>query len=59
MLWSPFDFDKYQKCNILPICMGGCPYEGQKSGKPDFEKWIYNLIDTLKFTYDVSSKKKA
>ena len=52
MLWSPFDYDECKNCNILPICMGGCPYEGQKQGKPDCEKWKYNLLDTLKFTYE-------
>lgn len=52
MLWSPFDYKECLDCNVLPICMGGCPYEGQKNNKPDCEKWKYNLIDTLKFTYD-------
>lgn len=27
---------------------GGCPYEGLKQGKPDCEKWRYNLMDVLK-----------
>ena len=48
LLWSPFEFEECKECNILPICMGGCPYEGQKQGKPDCEKWRYNLIDILK-----------
>lgn len=48
MFWSPFEFEECKKCNILPICMGGCPYEGLKQGKPDCEKWRYNLMNVLK-----------
>ncbi len=48
MLWSPFKFKACEECNILPICMGGCPYEGLKKGSPDCEKWRYSLIDILK-----------
>ncbi len=48
MFWSPFEFEECKKCNVLPICMGGCPYEGLKQGKPDCEKWRYNLMDVLK-----------
>lgn len=49
IFWSPFAFEECKECNILPICMGGCPYEGQKKGRPDCEKWRYNLLDVLKF----------
>lgn len=52
LFWSPFKFEECKKCNILPICMGGCPYEGQKQGKPDCEKWRYNLLDILKSKYE-------
>lgn len=48
IFWSPFEFEVCKKCNILPICMGGCPYEGLKQGKPDCEKWRYSLVETLK-----------
>lgn len=52
MLSSPFDNEECKNCNILPICMGGCPYEKLEKGKPDCEKWLYNLLNILKFTYD-------
>lgn len=58
LLSSPFENEECIKCEILPICMGGCPYEKQKKGKPDCEKWLYNLIDVLKFTYKKSSSCK-
>lgn len=43
MTWSPFDFEKCRECNILPICMGGCQYNGQKAGEPICENWKYEL----------------
>lgn len=52
VLWSPFDYQECIDCNLLPVCMGGCPYNGEKKGsKPDCEKWKYNLEDVLKLTY--------
>jgi uncharacterized protein len=52
LLWSPFNFQECIECDVLPICMGGCPYNGELLGnKPDCEKWKYNLDDVLKLTY--------
>lgn len=48
IFWSPFRYKKCQHCNILPICMGGCPYEGLKHNQPDCEKWKYNLVNILR-----------
>ncbi|MDR1354023.1 MAG: SPASM domain-containing protein [Oscillospiraceae bacterium] len=53
LLWSPFDKPECVSCEVLPICMGGCPYNGLKNKKPDCEKWRYGLIDVLKTRYDV------
>lgn len=57
LMWSPFDHKKCIECNLLPLCMGGCPYNGLAMGKPECEKWIYNLIDVLKIRYDIYCKK--
>jgi len=52
ILWSPFDHKECIECELLPICMGGCPYNGEKNGStPDCEKWKYNLEEILKLTY--------
>mgnify|MGYP000846534022 FL=1 len=52
LLWSPFDHEKCLSCEILPICMGGCPYNGiRHSGEPECEKWKYNIGDALRFIY--------
>lgn len=52
LLWSPLGYAKCIACQYLPICMGGCPFNGMKLGEPECEKWIYNLIDILKTRYD-------
>ena len=53
LLWSPFDHQKCVECEILPICMGGCPYNGMwHKGEPECEKWKYNMTETLQFVYD-------
>jgi uncharacterized protein len=51
LLWSPFNFSECVECNVLPICMGGCPHNGRADKKPECEKWKYNLEDVLKYTY--------
>ena len=52
LLWSPFKHEKCRECPVLPLCMGGCPYNGIKFlHSPECEKWKYNLIDVLKRTY--------
>lgn len=46
--WTPFDHKECLECNLLPICMGGCPYNGLKAGsKPECENWKYNLKEIL------------
>ncbi|MCX7749834.1 MAG: radical SAM/SPASM domain Clo7bot peptide maturase [Clostridia bacterium] len=52
ILWSPFNHEECVSCSYLPICMGGCPYNGAKNGmKPECEKWKYNLDEVLRLTY--------
>ncbi|MEO3947847.1 radical SAM/SPASM domain Clo7bot peptide maturase [Gorillibacterium sp. CAU 1737] len=52
IFWSPFDYAECVECSLLPVCMGGCPYNGARNGsKPECEKWKYNLEDVLKLTY--------
>lgn len=48
MTWSPFDFKKCRDCKILPICMGGCQYNGRYAGEPVCENWKYELEKYIK-----------
>jgi uncharacterized protein len=57
LFWSPFEHEKCVKCNLLPICMGGCPFNGEKNGQPDCEKWKYSLEKTLCLTYEKNKNK--
>lgn len=58
MFWSPFEFKKCIECNLLPICMGGCPFNGANNGfEPDCEKWKYNLETVLQLTYNKKKDK--
>lgn len=52
ILWSPFEFEKCVECKMLPMCMGGCPYNGIASGIPECENWKYSLRDTLINIYE-------
>lgn len=49
---QPFDVPECVKCDVLPICSGGCPYHHYlgryaREGKPDCPSWCYNLDQTL------------
>ncbi len=54
MTWSPFSFEKCRECSYLPICAGGCPYNGQRAGEPVCDRWKYVLEDYIKLTCDAS-----
>lgn len=54
MIWSPFDFEKCRECKILPICMGGCQYNGRGAGEPICENWKYELKEYIKLKCDAS-----
>ncbi len=49
MLFNPFKIEKCVSCNVLPLCMGGCP---TVSNKVSCQSWKYSLIETLKQKYD-------
>ncbi len=48
--FDPFEEDSCRKCNILPICMGGCPSRRDDRGLTAEElcaSWSYNLAPML------------
>lgn len=48
MMWSPFKHEKCKECWILPICMGGCPYNGIRNNyNPECDKWKYTIEEAL------------
>lgn len=54
LTWSPFNFEKCRECSFLPICTGGCQYNGQRAGEPVCDRWKYVLGDYIKLTCDAS-----
>lgn len=59
--WDPFEKQGCRNCDILPICMGGCPYLSFRfpDEKHGFcSTWKYNLYETLLLTYLRYEKKK-
>jgi len=52
--WDPFEKSECLSCNILPLCMGGCPHYGIKNGtkeRGDCLPWKYNLKEMLWLKY--------
>jgi len=52
--WNPFHLSACRECNILPLCMGGCPISGMQSKKTDSgicTTWKYNLKEMLELAY--------
>jgi uncharacterized protein len=52
--WDPFALDECRECDILPICMGGCPLRGIRN--PEASKgiclsWKYNLRKMIELKY--------
>lgn len=41
--WNPFKYKKCRSCNLLPICMGGCPFIGIREKTPECEIYKYNF----------------
>lgn len=53
---NPFEGECLE-CNLLPICMGGCPYLKIEDKKANCEKWKYNFDEVLKYTYEFKEQK--
>lgn len=54
LLWTPFDYVECKECWLLPICMGGCPWNGMHKGsKPECEKWKYVIEKSMIDKYNM------
>ena len=56
LMWNPFDHEECRTCNILPLCMGGCPYLGINcdEGKPQCINIKHNIEKIVKTHYSCS-----
>jgi len=60
--WDPFEKSECLNCNILPICMGGCPHQGMKEKtkhKGHCSFWKYNLKEMLVLKYLCEQRKEV
>jgi uncharacterized protein len=56
-----FERPECRQCNLLPVCMGGCPYAGlqqDSSSKGVCESWRYHLLDMLKIYYAAVARRR-
>lgn len=56
---SIYKHNECAKCNILPLCVGGCAYEGivnNNTPKCILEK--YNIKEEMKFSYDINKSQR-
>jgi uncharacterized protein len=55
LAWDPFEKKECVDCSILPLCMGGCPYNAKRFTKSQDKghcaSWKYHLQDMLNLTY--------
>ena len=60
--WNPFTFRECRDCDILPICMGGCPLHLKDKSAPvkgTCSPWKYNLEKMLRLKYRCEVEKPA
>jgi len=59
--WNPFKNKSCQKCNVLPLCMGGCPHRivwRKEKAENSCESWKYNLEEMLKIICESQLKQR-
>ena len=54
----PFTREDCAKCNVLPLCGGGCPMDIIKSGKPICDALKYRIQQVVKDYYAICSLKQ-
>ncbi len=57
LTWEPFEFSACRECKLLPICQGGCPYQGMfvQDNVPHCPEWKYSLEQYEKLRYTLST----
>jgi uncharacterized protein len=60
--WDPFEKKECLECDILPICLGGCPHQGIQDNNPSSGhciSWKYNLRDMMLLRYFCEQRKEV
>jgi uncharacterized protein len=57
--WAPFSIEKCKRCNVFPVCSGGCLHNSLRSlDNRDCNFWKYNLEEMLTLKYDEINQRK-
>ncbi len=60
--WNPFKLSECRECEILPVCMGGCPIHSINAGHPDrgsCSPWKFNLREMLELRHQCEQAREA
>ena len=60
--WNPLDREECERCQILPLCMGGCPVEGMALDATTIgacTSWKHNLSEMLRLRYLCEQRKEV
>ena len=59
--WDPFKMDQCLECDILPLCLGGCPLHGMIKAVTDkgiCSPWRFNLKEMLELRYHCETERQ-
>jgi uncharacterized protein len=62
LAWDPLSLPTCQRCNVLPLCMGGCPrqsLEKERIRRGACCSWKYNLSDMLAIRHHTERRKEV
>ncbi|UCB53551.1 MAG: SPASM domain-containing protein [Candidatus Zixiibacteriota bacterium] len=60
--WNPLKNDNCRECEVLPLCMGGCPHRiifREEESENNCDSWKYNLEDMLEIVCRFRLKQRA
>ena len=57
--WGPFNYPDCRICPVLPLCMGGCPYESLKNGRGSCKELKHNIKESILLYYLNHKRKQA
>jgi uncharacterized protein len=62
LAWDPFEKEDCRQCEVLPLCMGGCPKHAMAANSKKTGSccnWKYNLKDMLSLRYLCDQRKEV
>lgn len=60
--WNPLKNESCRECEVLPLCMGGCPHRiifREEKSENNCDSWKYNLEDMLQIVCKARLKQRA